>query len=124
MSTELSNFVQLLLEAALPILAGALLVFLKQWLKIQADRLEEHLGQNRWYAVKDAVREAVAAAEQSGVREGLEKAGEKKLEQALITAEAFLDARGLGGIDLHVLAELIEAEVLNKFNHEATILPR
>jgi len=116
MNNDWGNFLQLLLEALLVAVLPVLMIYLKQWLNMKDKQVEGHLGASRWEAVKDAVREAVSAAEQSGVRDGLEAAGEQKLAWAIISAEAFLSARGLGGLDLDVLRDLVEAEVHRQFN--------
>ena len=112
---DFGKLVEILLSVAIPILVPAILAVLVAWLKQRQAEIEREIGTEWWWAVEAAVLTAVRAAEQSGVRDGLEEAGEMKLSWAIDKAEAILAARGLEGLDLDVLKDLIEAEV-HRFN--------
>lgn len=110
------EFVELLFKAALAAVLPFAVAALREWLKQQAAELEVHFGVERWAAIRAAVSMAVKAAEQSGIRDSLEKAGSQKMKWAIDTAELYLAERGLGGLDLDVLIAMIEAEVHKQFN--------
>jgi len=105
------KFLQYLLESALTVLVPALIVFASQWLKQKRAETEHYVGESHWAAFEEAARTAYRAAEQAGIREHFEKDGQRKLQLAINTAERYLYERGLGGLDLDVLVDMIEAEV-------------
>ncbi len=102
----LSLFAQLLLIIALPIIIAAAV----QFIRVQAQRLDE----DRLNAAKSIVRTAVRVAEQTGLTEKL--AGPEKRERAIQVAQSFLRRQGIT-LDLKQLVSLIEAEVLEQFSN-------
>lgn len=112
---DLGKFVEILLSVSIPILVPAILAVIVTWIKQRQIEIKRRVGAEWWWAIEAAVSTAVSAAEQAGIRDGLEKAGAQKMRWAIDKAEAIFATRGLEGLDLDVLADLIEAEV-HKFN--------
>ncbi len=100
-----------LIQVGVPVLATIALSEYKRHL----EKLRQY---NNWLAVEDAVRSAVAAAEQIGLKSDLQAYGGDKLNLAVDFVEAQLAAAGVPiEIDEHVdaIRALIEAEVRRQF---------
>ena len=100
-----------LIQVGVPVLATIALSEYKR-------HLESLRQYNNWIAVKDAVRSAVVAAEQIGLKEDLQEYGGDKLGLAIGFVEAQLAAAGIPiEIDQHVdaIKALIKAEVRRQF---------
>lgn len=112
-TNALQEFVNLVLQAAVPILAGLVVFWLKAQVQIAMQKLENSKPQLAW-AIKQAVSLAVQAAEQA------ELAGyiEDKKEYAMGIAESWLDQNGWDEIDIVMLDAAIEAEVLKLFTKD------
>ena len=115
--------VQLLLNEAVRVLAPVLVGLVMAAVSYGIGLLRARLGEARWDAVERAVRFAVMAAEQTGLREQAFRAGAKKKELALTLAQGWLSERGIR-VDVGQLSALIEAEVMRSLNLEAVVAER
>lgn len=106
----LQEFAMGLLVLILPVLAGFAVAALKALAKKWLAEIENSKP-TMYYYLREAVKIAVRAAEQSSLS-GLIK--DKKL-YAIETAQAFLVEHGWDEIDVAVLEAAIEAEVLKQF---------
>lgn len=107
----LAKFAQQLLVIALPILIG----FGINWLKLKTDEVKQsvkdRLDDKYDWAIDKAVEYAVSAAEQTLT------GGLAKKEFAVKWAQDYLTSRGVK-IDVAFLADIVEAQVHDKFNQE------
>jgi hypothetical protein len=109
----LINFLVTLIVACTPIVVG----FVVAWIKAKTDeiksRMVESLSDNQKWALEFAVKQAVQAAEQSGLRD----LALNKKEFAIKSAESYLKSLGFD-IDLDVIADAIEAAVWTELNEK------
>jgi hypothetical protein len=105
-----SKFVQLLLELMLVPAAALVIWYVIRWLRARGILEWVKLDAATQALLLEAVRLAVLAAEQSGLRDELLKAGAEKKRYALAFVEKYLAERGIQ-VDLGVVADMIEAEV-------------
>ena len=112
-----SHILQVVLEAVCAIAIPFLVKFLIDWLRVKAKEGLSFLDETTRAAVEEAVHIAVRAAEQSGLAGLIERSAEAKKRYACEFAEKYLAQWGIG-IDLDVIADMIEAEVKRQFPHE------
>jgi flagellar motor component MotA len=112
-----SHILQVVLEAVCAIAIPFLVKFLIDWLKAKSKSLLQELDMETREALYEAVRIAVTSAEQSGLAGLIERSAEAKKRYACAFAEKYLAQWGIG-IDLDVIADMIEAEVKRQFPHE------
>lgn len=103
----LFQILQLALEALLPVLVA----FIIRWVKGQIDIAKGKLNEQQQTILDAAVRIAVLAAEQLNLSGFVEN----KKAEAIKIAQAYLIAHGID-IDVQVLADMIEAAVMDEFN--------
>jgi len=106
-----SQFLEMLLAAALPILAGYAVVWVKSQVETAKAKLIERQSTDLVWAIESAAQMAVKAAEQAKLAGFIEE----KKEYALEVATLWLKARGMT-INLQLLEAAIEAAVLEEFN--------
>jgi hypothetical protein len=114
-NVDWGQLIQVVLQAVLAVALPVVVKFIVDWLRKRLEEMEQSLGERRWYMIQEAVRIAVSAAEQSGLAGLIEDIGEEKKRWAIDAAERFLAQNGLGGLDLDVLADMIESEVRKQF---------
>jgi len=106
----ISHFLQLLIEAvitaALPIVIHRSVMFLEA----RAKSIWSSIDSEKRWLIKEAVRTAVLAAEQSGLSNELMATGKAKKDYALRMAQNYLTEFGIE-IDLSVLDSMIESIV-------------
>ena len=111
---ELLNVLQQVLMGLLVALVPVLTKFIIEVLVAYKNKLVAEIENSKpelmWY-LNEAVRVAVAAAEQSGLA-GLV---DEKKEYAIEVAQQWLDAHGWDEIDIVILDAAIEAEVIRQF---------
>ena len=107
----LSAFAQAFLNAVLPVLATALAGLVIAWLTKVINEIKAKLSDDAEWAIREAVRAAVLAAEQVHLKDS---AIDKK-EYALTAATNWLESKGIK-FDLNQLDVLIEASVMRQFN--------
>ncbi len=107
----LSAFAQAFLNAVLPVLATALAGLVIAWLTKVINEIKAKLSDDAEWAISEAVRAAVLAAEQVHLKD---IAIDKK-EYALTAATNWLESKGIK-FDLNQLDVLIEASVMRQFN--------
>lgn len=101
-------------------LLGIGVKLLADYLMVKQAEVLNLIDQDWRYALKEAARLAVAAAEQSGIAGLIDGVYKNKKAYALELADKFLRQYSID-VDLDVLAGLIEAEVLRQFpQQEAT----
>jgi type II secretory pathway pseudopilin PulG len=105
------SFLQLFLGYVLPPLAAAIAALVISWLTKKINEATARLGENAQWAINQAVRAAVLAAEQVHL---VDTAINKK-EYALDKATEWLALKGIK-FDLSTLDTLIEAAVMQEFN--------
>lgn len=112
---DFNSIIQMVLAAVLPVLAGFIAAYVKQWLVVKQKELELKIGDQRSWMIREAIRIAINAAEQSGLAGLIEKEGAAKKAYAIESARRQLRALG---IDINVLeiVDLIEAAVFEEFN--------
>lgn len=110
------QLIQVILEAMLALVLPVVVKLGFDWLRKRVEEIEVGLGERRWWMVKEAVAIAVRAAEQSGLATELINTGAEKKRYAIDFCERYLTEMGLGGLDLDILADLIESEVWKQFN--------
>ena len=105
----LFQVLQLALEALLPVLIG----FAIKWLRDQIGLLKSKLSESQLAILDAAAKIAVLAAEQ------LNLAGfvEDKKAEAIRIAQQYLAAHGVE-LDVQVIADAIEAAVMEQFNQQ------
>jgi len=106
----LQNVLVAVLSAVVPILVK----LLADWIRVKSAEMLNGIDQNLRYTIEQAVRIAVQAAEQSGLAGHIAKEAQAKKAYACEFAEKYLEQFGIV-IDLDVLADMIEAEVLEQF---------
>ena len=109
----MDTLLKTLVEILVPPVFAALAALVARLIWVQADRLRSQIGEAKWNAIRIAVSEAVAAAEQSALGQLIAQEGAAKKKFALDAAQAYLDERKIP-IDLNVLDNLIEAAVFNQ----------
>jgi hypothetical protein len=107
----LSSFTQAFLNAVLPVLAAALAGLVIAWITEKINNIKSRLSEDARWAIDQAVRAAVLAAEQVHL---VDTAIDKK-DYALTAATNWLEAKGIK-FDLLQLDTLIEAAVMEEFN--------
>ena len=110
-SAFLQALLLLVISAAVPVLTG----YVISWLKAKEAELAQAVGEQRMAMIRQAVRDAVLAAEQTGFAKQLQKAGEQKREWALASAKRFLEGQGIF-VDPQLLYDQIEAIVAEELN--------
>jgi len=110
-----NDLLQMVLKVVITVALPIGLTALFKWLAIQKTKLEQGMEEETLFIIKEAVRIAVLAAEQSGLADLLGETYKDKKAFALAAAERFLNQYGIT-IDLDVLADLIEAAVMEQFN--------
>lgn len=113
MTPELSATIQLLLVQVLPPLAVVVVAYLAKagleaWTKFKADQ------PNAAYALEQAAEMGVKAAEQTGLREKWQQAGQAKYNLAFEFAQALLEKQGVK-LDGKLIGGAIEAAVMELF---------
>ncbi len=107
----LINFLVAFITTCTPVVVA----FVVAWIKAKTDeiktKISERLSSEQQYALEWAARNAVLAAEQSGLKD----LAINKKAFAITAAERFLKAQGFD-IDLDVIAEAIEAAVWSEIN--------
>ena len=114
-SVDWGQLIQVVLQAVLAIVLPVVVKFIVDWLRKRLEDMELQLGERRWSLLKEAVEIAVRAAQQSGLAGHIGNIGEEKKRWAIDAAERFLAQNGLGGLDLDMLADMIESEVGRQF---------
>jgi len=114
MEIDLNQIIQTVLAALLPIIAGFAAAWLRQWVIVQQKKVESEIGEQWSWAIKDAVKIAVNAAEQSELADLIKKEVGAKKSWAIESARRQLLARGID-INVQVIADLIEAAVFEAF---------
>jgi len=114
MEVDLNQIIQTVLAALLPIIAGFAAAWLRQWVIVQQKKVESEIGEQWSWAIKDAVKIAVNAAEQSELAGLLGKELGAKKSWAIESTRRQLLARGID-INVRVIADLIEAAVWEAF---------
>lgn len=114
LQNEFGQFVQILLIATVPALAAFAFAQITQGaLKLWGEF--KNAQPEKAYILQQAAEMAVKAAEQSALKAGLQKAGEKKLAWAQQYAQDYLDFVGLK-VDVGLVSAAIEAAVLDEFS--------
>lgn len=109
----LSRFAQEFLGIVLPVLASLLAGLFIAWITKLVNQIKAQLDHRYIWMLDEAVRVAVLAAEQANLAGFIED----KKAYALDVAEKWLGERGFK-IDLGVLADRIEAAVMEEFNKD------
>lgn len=113
----LETVLKVIISVALPVLLKLAL----DWLRIQKTKLEESMDSETRYLIKEAVRIAVLAAEQSNLAGLIGEEYKGRKDYALAMAEKWLAPYGIT-IDLDVLAAMIEAAVMEEFNRDKKMI--
>jgi hypothetical protein len=109
-----SNLLQVTLQGMLAAALPIVVAFGVAWLKAKTNEVLSNLdGQTRWL-VEGAVSAAVLAAERSGIAGWTANEAKSNKQYALQFAAQYL-ARSSKRLDLHVLANVTEAEVWYQF---------
>jgi hypothetical protein len=116
------SIIEKVLLAVISVALPLLLKWLFDWLKLKRAEFEQNVGEQWVYALDEAVRLAVRAAEQSGLAKLITDTAEAKKRYAIDRAESYLHERGFD-IDLDVLEAAIEAEVIRQFPKPAPVQP-
>jgi len=111
-----SVFVQEFLGIVVPVLASLLAGLLIAWIKKLVEEIKVKMDHRFIWMLDEAVRVAVLAAEQANLAGFVED----KKSYAIDVAEKWLAARGFK-VDLGILADQIEAAVMEEFNKEKII---
>ncbi len=111
-----SVFVQEFLGIVVPVLASLLAGLLIAWIKKLVEEIKVKMDHRFMWMLDEAVRVAVLAAEQANLAGFVED----KKSYAIDVAEKWLAARGFK-VDLGILADQIEAAVMEEFNKEKII---
>jgi len=111
------SIVEKVLLAVIAVALPILLKMLADWLQLKRDEFENLVGEELSFALADAVRIAVLAAEQSGLAKLIEDTAEAKKRYAFDIAERYLHERGFN-IDLDLISAAIEAAVKERFHPE------
>lgn len=106
-----SKFAQEFLSIVLPVLASLLAGLVIAWIKKVIEQVKAKMDERFIWMLDEAVRVAVLAAEQVNLSGFVED----KKDYAIGVAEKWLAERGYK-IDLGVLADRIEAAVMEEFN--------
>ena len=112
---NLPDILQAVLTDAVLALIGAVLAYGVASLHKAVAYFKASLDEKQFEFVKSIVRSAVLYAEQSGVRDKLEKAGAEKKKRAIEFAVQLLNKYGIK-ITTAELDKLIEEAVKNEFN--------
>lgn len=104
-------FINILLQAVIPVLVTALLGVLVIAARKGVTLLQERVGESQWAQVVALVDFVVKAAEQAGLKGALEDEGRIKKAWAINELKRLLEERGLGNIDVDTLSTLIEAAI-------------
>ena len=115
MTIDWGNIITQVLVAVLTLALPVVLKLLADWLKLSRDKLLSNLDSEARYALEEAVRIAVAAAEQSGLANLIRNEAEVKKNYAIGVAEKYLQEVCKLNIDLDIIADAIEAEVNRAF---------
>ena len=106
-----SKFAQEFLSIVLPVLASLLAGLVIAWIKKVIEQVKAKMDERFIWLLDEAVRVAVLSAEQVNLAGFIED----KKDYAIGVAEKWLAERGYK-IDLGVLADRIEAAVMEEFN--------
>ena len=106
------NILEKVLVAVIPVLVA----LVAGWLKIKWEQFKNGQNQDAMWALTEAVRIAVAAAEQSGLAKLISDTAESKKAFAIDFAERWLARAGID-MDLDLIVDAIEAEVGEQFPH-------
>jgi hypothetical protein len=113
LSSTLQIFLQTIIQILLPILLTAAVGYLFRQYQIVTARIPAE----QLELARQIVRSLVLAAEQTGLVGAIKNEGEAKKEWVLQRAEEYLLSKGVK-LDLHLLSDLIEAEVLESLNFD------
>lgn len=113
-----SVFAQEFLGIVVPVLASLLAGLLIAWIKKLVEEIKAKMDHRFIWMLDEAVRVAVLAAEQANLAGFVED----KKAYAIDVAEKWLAARGFK-VDLGILADQIEAAVMEEFNKEKITKP-
>ena len=114
MVVDWNAVLQTVLTGICSIVVPILVKLLADWVKAKVAETMHGIDEGLWLIIRDAVRIAVLAAEQSGLAGHIAREAEAKKRFACDFAEKYLAQFGIV-IDLDVLADMIEAEVLAQF---------
>ena len=107
----LINFLVAFVTACTPVVVA----FVVAWIKVKTDEIKSNISarltQEQQYTLEWAARNAVLAAEQSGLKD----LALNKKDFAVTSAEKFLKSQGFN-IDLEVIKNAIEAAVWSELN--------
>lgn len=120
MEIDWGNIITQVLVAVLTLALPVVLKLLADWLKLSRDKLLANLDAEARYALDEAVRIAVASAEQSGLTGLIERTARAKKDHAIAVAEKYLQEVAHLNIDLDLIADAIEAEVIRAFPKPGT----
>ena len=105
----LINFVNIILQIVVPILATAVGSYVVILIRRAAQFIQSRDDGQQWELVLAVVDRVVKAAEQAGLKGALENEGRAKKAWALNELSRILASYGITGIDLDTLGTLIEA---------------
>lgn len=112
---DIGELIQVILETVLAIALPILIGYAVMWLRAKQKEIMAGLTTEQRYMLENAVDMAVRAAKQSGLAGYIKNEGRIKKRFAIDAAERYLRSMGLGGLDLDVLSDMIEAEVYRQF---------
>ncbi len=105
------SFLQLFLQLVLPALVSAIAAYVIAWFSKRLKEATAHLSNNTQWAIEQAVKAAVLAAEQVHLKD----AAINKKNYAIDKATDWLKQKGIS-VDLATLDTMIEAAVMQEFN--------
>lgn len=122
-SAPFVEFLNLLLQSAVTALAPVLVAFAINLLRQAAAKVRASVSADQWLLLQAMAATVVQAAEQSGLAGHIESEGRAKKAWALAELQRLAAERGLAGLDVTTLANLIEAEVFRQFNQPPQPVP-
>ncbi len=114
MNIDWNEIIKAVLSIILPVLVGLAAAWVRKTLNIADKKAEAELGQQWWWAIKDAVTTAVKATEQSALAGLLNTEIRTKKDYAIEAAQRQLAQIGIV-VDVRVIADLIESVVHDEF---------
>jgi len=109
-----AEILQNILVAVISATAPALIGMVAVWIKLKRDEFMNTLDERYAWAIPEAARIAVLAAEQSGLAGLILNEAEVKKRYAIEVAEGYLQQYHID-VDLDVISALIEAAVIEQF---------
>lgn len=120
MATELQELIMLLLSSLITLAVPVLVVLIRTWLITRIENGRASLTAQQLFIVDMIVRTFVQAAEQSGVIGLIRDEGTAKKTWVIQQVQAELDRLGLPSVRADVIANLIEAKIIEGANQPAT----